>query len=516
MCGIFWSIINEQQVEPFIQGFQRLQHRGPDNSSYLVKGNHFLGTHRLAIINTSPEGNQPLCLGNTTLVCNGQIYNYEKLAADEHMRTDVDVILHLLEAGGRTLEEVAYALDGDFAFVALREGVIQIARDPIGVRPLFYGADDAGNVVCAASEVKAIRDLPGVATCRVFPPGHVYDSVTKEFRRYTDIYCDAELEANVDALEVVRNGIMAAVKKRIENTDRPLAFLCSGGIDSSIVLAAAYELLAQEGKEHLIHVFSIAFDDGGKTRSDDAFYARMLVQQYGVKHTAVTFTWSDVEANIESIAQHIETYDPQTIRASVPMYMLAKYIKEHTDFKVILSGEGADELFMGYNIFMRAPDGEAANLETQRLIRNIHMFDGLRADRCFNAHGLEIRVPFLDIALVRSVFRIPGAHKMYQQGREKALLRDAFAHVPQLISSRVLDRGKERFSDGCGFGYVPRLLSYWEPNASDLGSKEKREKEVYGRWFDSAYPNLRHLIIARQNPVWAVGSEGAAATFAGF
>jgi asparagine synthase (glutamine-hydrolysing) len=498
MCGILWSLIQDGLEERF----NRLKHRGPEHSNYIIIDNHFFGTHRLAIINPTPEGNQPLEYNGCTLICNGQIYNYEELANGKHMRTDVDIILHLFNQG-YTLQEVAHKLDGDFAFVVLKDGNVSIARDPIGIRPLFYGKDENDNIICVASEVKAIKDLPLVKSCHVFPPGHTYDSVTKKFVQYTDLYSEENPEiTREDALNIIRQNLIKAVEKRIENSDRPIAFLCSGGIDSSIIMALAYDLLKQRGKEHLMHVFSMAFDDGPRSRSDDAFYAKLLVQQYGVKYTPVGFNWTDVLNNIQGIAKHVETYDPNTIRASVPMYLLAKYIKENTDFKVVLSGEGADELFMGYNIFMKAQDGHLANNESKRLIRNIHMFDGLRADRCFNAHGLEIRVPFLDINFARTVFEIPGTYKMYVNGREKSLLRDAFSYVPQLTQSRILDRVKERFSDGCGFGYVPKLLSHWTTD-SGLEAKEVAEREVYGDWFDAEYPNLRHLIISRENPAWA-------------
>jgi asparagine synthase (glutamine-hydrolysing) len=505
MCGILWSIV-QAELE---KNFSRLQHRGPENSNYVIHNGHFLGTHRLAIINPTEEGNQPLHHNCMTLICNGQIYNYKELANGAHQRTDVDVILHLFDQG-LTLQEVAHKLDGDFAFVVLKDGIIHAARDPIGVRPLFYGTDETGAVICIASEVKAIKDLPLVKSCHVFPPGHTYDSATKEFKPYTDIYVDAnDSITRDDAMDIIREGLVRAVEKRIDNSDRPIAFLCSGGIDSSIIMALAYDILKQRGKDKLMHVFSISFDDNGRSRSDDAFYAKMLMQQYAVTYTPITFNWNDVINNVEAIAKHIESYDPNTIRASVPMYMLAKYIKENTDFKVILSGEGADELFMGYNIFMRATDGTTANQESKRLIRNIHMFDGLRADRCFNAHGLELRVPFLDINFMRSVFAIPGQYKMYVNGREKSLLRDSFAHITQLSRSRVLDRVKERFSDGCGFGYVPKLLSHWsDPDENNLENKEASEKAVYGKWFDAEYPSMRHLIITRENPTWAKKVQG--------
>ncbi len=500
MCGILWSIV-QGEIE---KNFNRLQHRGPENSNYVISNGHFLGTHRLAIINPTEEGNQPLHHNGHILICNGQIYNYKELSDGKHMRTDVDVILHLFDQG-YSLQEVAYKLDGDFAFVVLKDGIIHVARDPIGVRPLFYGVDETGEVICVASEVKAIKDLPLVKNCHVFPPGHTYDSLTKKFQSYTDIYIDADVSITRDnAMDIIREGLVKAVEKRIDNSDRPIAFLCSGGIDSSIIMAITYEILKQRGKEKLMHVFSISFDDNGRSRSDDAFYAKMLIQQYDVTYTPITFNWEDVLNNVENIAKHIETYDPNTIRAAVPMYMLAKYIKENTDFKVVLSGEGADELFMGYNIFMKATDGDVANQESKRLIRNIHMFDGLRADRCFNAHGLEIRVPFLDINFMRSVFSIPGIYKMYINGREKSLLRDSFSYITQLSRSRVLDRVKERFSDGCGFGYVPKLLNHWsDPEEHNLENKEVKEREIYSKWFDTEYPNLHHLIIARENPSWA-------------
>jgi asparagine synthase (glutamine-hydrolysing) len=188
------------------------------------------------------------------------------------------------------------------------------------------------------------------------------------------------------------------------------------------------------------------------------------------------------------------------------MYLLMKHISENTDFKVVLSGEGADELFMGYNVFAKAPEALAANSESERQIKNIHMFDGLRADRTCAAHGLELRVPFLDIDLIHYVLAIPGVHKMYKGFVEKQLLRDAFKHMSSLQYTRILDRAKERFSDGCGFGYVPRLLTHWS-SAHDLLSKQTAERKAYMEIFDKIYPNHRSLIIDRVNPSWCSSSS---------
>lgn len=515
MCGILWCLIADDEgrrLEEVEERFHRLSHRGPDaTKSMTVCDKHFIGTHRLAIINTDDSGNQPFELDGCFLVCNGQIYNYESLANGKEMRSDVDVILHLKKQ--MDVVPLAQQLDGDFALVMVGDdGNVQMARDPVGVRPLFYGVDCNEKVICAASEVKAIIDMPGVVRCEVFPPGYVYDMASNTFTKYTNIY-PATAEEVVqtsydDAVAKVKELLVKAVNKRVTNSDRPVAFLCSGGIDSSVVLAIAYQLLKNDRE---VHMFSIEFAHEG-SRSDDSFYASMLASQFGIKHTIVKFDWHDVETHIEIIAEQIESYDPNTIRASVPMYMLAKYIRENTDYKVILSGEGADEVFMGYNIFRNASDPITANEETYRLVRNLHMFDALRADRTFNAHGLEVRVPFLDKDLLYSIFRIDGSHKMYKNGVEKHLLRDAFKHIDELARTRILTREKERFSDGCGFGYVPSLLKHWTA-ASDLASREKAEKEQYMEWFERRYPNHKHLITKRVNPPWCKVQGGDLLSF---
>jgi hypothetical protein len=184
------------------------------------------------------------------------------------------------------------------------------------------------------------------------------------------------------------------------------------------------------------------------------------------------------------------------------MFMLAKYIKDCTEYKVFLSGEGADELVAGYNVFMGASEPDAVNEETKRLIRNVHMFDGLRADRCFAAHGLEIRMPFADKFLLREVFALSGEHKMYKDGREKSLLRDAFNDIAELKRACVIGRQKECFSNGCGGAYVPFVLNHMAPDCNTFGEKERIGADTFAQWFDEAYPGLRHIIIERKNPVW--------------
>jgi len=490
--------------------FRRIAHRGPDHSGEKVTPTFFIGCHRLAIVNLGVTGNQPLAHGGCVLVCNGQIYNASCLVnSKDDLRSDVDVILRAhVDGTFASIDALALALDGDFAFVLIdsRHGrdVVYVGRDPVGVRPLFYGANASGRLVAFASEAKALQGLPGVDAVAVFPPGHVYDSESGTLRRYTDIYrkvedgtekTGEEKEMTFDeAADAVRASLTAAVVKRVENSDRPIAFLCSGGLDSSIVLSLAHAHLTSVGRERDMHAFSVQFGED----SADAMYAGMLCQRLGVRHTVVSFDWGDVERNLFGITRQIESFDPCSVRTAVPAFLLAKFIRTQTDYKVILSGEGADEVFMGYTAFARAPDGTVANTESARIVRDLHMFDMLRADRCFAAWGLELRVPFLDIDVLRTAFAIPGRHRMFQNGVEKALLRHAFRDDQDLVAARVLDRQKERFSDGCGFGYVPALLTRLAPpNTFDLAAKEASERWVYRTWFDACYPGFHDLIGGR-------------------
>ena len=547
MCGILFTYLrDDEEVAIVRQCFMRLAHRGPDHTGEFVGDGFFMGCHRLAIVQPDAAGNQPLHRDGSVIACNGQIYNATSVNTSVNtrpLRSDVDAILNAFcDDTFASVDELALALDGDFAFVVMHGGVLYAGRDPVGVRPLFYGlAADSDVPIAFASEAKALAGLPHVTRVKVFPPGHVYTSGPPPgytsgpppgytsgpppgytsgpppgctsggtFRSYTDIYSPGlpleELTDYDGAADAVRDAVVAAVIKRVENSDRPIAFLCSGGLDSSIVLSVAHAYLTKQGRGQDLHAFSMQYGSSG----DDAMYAGMLCTRLGVKLTRVAFEWADVEECIQRVVTHVESYDPASIRTAVPAYLLAKHIRENTDYKVILSGEGADEVFEGYNMFMRATDGAVAALESQRLVKDLHMFDLLRADRTFAAWGLEIRVPFLDIDLLRLAFRLPGEHKLFKDGVEKALLRHAFRGDPDLLASRVLDRMKERFSDGCGFGYVPALLKHWAPDANTLRDRESAERAVYKAWFDESYPGWGHLLGSRNLAEWCGAGMGDA------
>ena len=532
MCGIlYWNItgMSEQDVESVEALSEGLAHRGPDaHAAQIIEtdlSKHLLVFYRLAIVKLGSEGDQPLTTGDRHLVCNGQIYNYTTLARDggldldpAALRSDVEVLLPLMsESAVSTDSEATRALaqrldtvDGDFAAVLVTSGgLVTAVRDPVGVRPLFYAVDDTERPVAFASEAKALLGGPGVRAVHRFPPGHFWRSSDPgEFHRYTSIYnpCNKWLDQTPDqARRAVRNLLTEAVRKRVMHSERPLAFLCSGGVDSCIVVAIAHQLLTEQGRVQDMHVFCMRYDDRG-SRSDDAFYAELFLKSLGVAYTVVAYERADIAKHYSEVVRVCETFDPNTVRAALPMYLLARYIAQATPFKVLLSGEVSDEVMCGYDYFRQVPDAAAANDESARLVQNIHSFDVLRADRCFMAHGLEIRVPFADRDFLAHMFRTDGRLRSFQNGVEKALLRDAFADVQVLSTARVLDRPKERASDGVGFSYVPHLLAYAchsvRVTTSRLEEKEAAERKHCRQLFTQHYGPMDGLIIPREMPSW--------------
>lgn len=504
MCGILFfdtRSISAEDVQVLKDDhLPLLRHRGPDGTGCLdqTDGKFLMGFHRLSVINTGPSGMQPFASADddTFMVFSGEVYNWRALAAlhgveAQELRSDADILLRM----GETIAALALVpqLDGDFACVLARsDGTFWAARDHVGVRPLFYGMDAQGAPIAFASEAKALVGAPGVAAIQVFPPGTVYQSETREFTPYRPV------PGMVSDAPAVCELLTEAVRKRVEHSDVPVGVLCSGGVDSAIIT-----LLAVKYRPNL-HVFTMQFDDGF---SEDAFYAGLMCEKAGLQHTIVRFNAEDAISAIGAVVKATETYDPITIRAAIPMYLLAKHISEHTDIKVVLSGEGADELFAGYSYFSRAHhDPSLVHTETQNLLAKLHMFDLLRADRCFAAHGLEVRVPFLDSDLVTHVSSLNPA--LLATHNEKQLLRDAFRDGLDCMP-RIIDRPKQRFSDGCGFSYVPQLLRHHGGEAVTLEARLECEKSAVVDAFDALFPGCRGLIAPRTMPAWATSPAQA-------
>jgi len=562
MCGIFYLSLrggSDEAEKAAVKHGDLVRHRGPDAGSRLLldcnadaSRKHLFCFHRLAIVATDGiRGMQPLERDGNVLVCNGEIYNHRKFLGAEDV-VDVAAILEVLKScsadssgddDDSAVGDAVGAIDGDFAFVALiGDGSVVVAgRDSAGVKPLFMAIGEGDAIVGFASEAKALLGAPGVLDVRVFPPGHV--CVDGRLVRYRYLLPDEARRAFLvrSLLEVsersisrhmsfkppecpppellVRSLLEAAVRKRVAHSERPVAILCSGGIDSAAVLAVAVRQ-ATAASLPLPRVFTMRYGVGS---SEDAFYAAMLCHRLGCRHEVDEFGPEDLgDATIEAVVRACETCDPNTIRAALPMFLLARHIAATTDVKVILSGEGADELFGGYGYFRLAPSAEDASAECGRLLSNLHMFDLLRADRCFAAHGLEVRVPFLDSDLVHAVSDTEVVPPSERTRGEKQLLRDAVKDLGELADLRILSRPKEKFSDGTGFSYVPdllrRLASDRRNGPGDDGTLPCRlaaERRAYARMFEAAYGSpAGRWVVEREVPSWVEPAAKEASKYA--
>lgn len=447
----------------------KIKHRGPDNSFTVDFKRGSMCFHRLSIMDTSNAGNQPFIYQNVSLTCNGEIYNNPQLRQKYNTfpfksNSDCESIIPLFLDKG--IKEMARELDAEFALVIYdsKQDKFLAARDPIGIRGMFYGYTDEGDI-CFASEMKA---LTGV--CKEvlpFPPGHYYDG--EKFLPYTDI---AEVEKYTDDSEEeiyknINQKLTQGVVKRLQS-DVPVGFLLSGGLDSSLVCAIASKIIKRP-----IKTFAIGIQDG----PIDTKYAKIVADYLGAEHTEVLFTKDDIFNSLSHLIYLIETFDITTIRASIGMYLICKYIKENTDVKVLMTGEISDEIF-GYKYTDFAPSPEAFQEEAQKRVRELYMYDVLRADRCISSNGLEARVPFGDLDFVKYVMSIPPSKKTKRKDKMgKYLLRMAFEG--DYLPKEILWREKAAFSDAVGHSSVEYLKQFAEEYYTDEQFESLKKKYTY-------------------------------------
>ena len=496
MCSIMGFCDRGVTVSEFKRFFDRTISRGPDDSRIIDTGKGLLGFHRLAIMGLHPEGMQPFELDGSYVVCNGEIYCFPRLKK-KLMETgkytfvsesDCEILLPMYKEYGT---DMFRRLDAEFALI-LYDGDTQsyiAARDPIGIRPLYYGYDPHG-VIVFASEPKNLVGLVG--EIMPFPPGHYYKD--GEFVCYNDIA--AVDEVCMDDVETICSKIHEKLVKGIEKrliADAKVGFLLSGGLDSSLVCAIA----ARKSKEP-IRTFAIGMSED----AIDLKYAKQVADYIGSDHTEVIITKEDVLAALEDVVQLLGTYDITTIRASMGMYLICKAIHETTDIRVLLTGEISDELF-GYKYTDFAPSPEAFQAEAQKRIRELHMYDVLRADRCISVNSLEARVPFGDLDFVKYVMSIDPAKKMNVYGKGKYLLRHAFEG--DYLPHDILYREKAAFSDAVGHSLVDDLKEYAEGYYTDEEFQSKckqydyvtpftKESLLYRELFEKYYPGQAHMI----------------------
>jgi len=467
--------LEDETLQYLREHFVKINHRGPDcNSFHHLTPNLIFGFHRLAIMDTSCLADQPLIGEKSVVICNGEIFNYRTLIneLDYHPRTgsDCEIILPLYEKHG--ILATVQQLDAEFAFVIYDKtcNQLHIARDRFGVRPLFWAITPDGQLFLS-SEAKAIPTLDSkgmLVKVQPFPPGHYLtismDPVknidsTKEmkFPGPASLVNSVDLEPkpffqfhnaispslnNEEKIhENIAELVTSAVKKRLMS-DRPLGCFLSGGLDSSLVTSITWHQFSPTERKNF-HCFSI-----GLPNSVDIKAAEEVVKYLGIQHHhIVNFSIEEGLEALEQVIYHLESYDVTTIRASVPQYLLAKYIAGKTSIRVLLSGEGADELFGGYQYFKKCPDAESLRKESRRLLSELYLFDNLRTDRTTAAHGLEVRAPFLDRDLVDYVDQISAEYRMCSDCKmEKKVLRDSF-NEKEMLPDSILYRRKEAFSD---------------------------------------------------------------------
>lgn len=555
MCGIFalLNTNNNGNTDEIIikEQFMKGQARGPEYSSieYLYP-NIALGFHRLAINGLNSKSNQPIVYNDIILICNGEIYNYKQLYNYMNVKpttdSDCEVIIHLYLKYG--IEQTLNMLDGVYAFLLYdnrnteennHTTKIYVARDPLGVRPLYcLSLNETNTLFGFASELKCLEGFFNNYDKKIlkrrlnqFEPGtysvfeitnKIWYEKTENKKYYIPTFPFTLHTKNVfklieDYFYSISTHLNAAVVKRCNTCERPIACLLSGGLDSSLIAALVSNYFGKKGKQ--IETFSI-----GLVNSEDIKYARIVADYIGSKHTEIIVSENDMFNAIPEVIQAIESYDTTTVRASIGNYLIGKYIAANSDAKVIFNGDGSDELFGGYLYMNKCPDDIEFDKETRRLLKDIHLFDVLRSDKSISSNGLEPRTPFLDRTFVNQILSIPSYFRNHNNNfnhSEKYLLRNSFTHLyfkdynrRQILPDEILWRKKEAFSDGVtsqGRSLFTILQEFIAIKYKENPSIEL-EKKYYREIFDNKYPNCSHILPYFWMPKYTNATDPSART----
>lgn len=496
MCSFMVSTDKKMNLEEFKKGFEKIKYRGPDQTKILECEGIF-GFHRLSIMGLTESGMQPFVLKNNVVVCNGEIYNFrflkKQLIKDGYSfesESDCEILLPLYEKYGNSMFKM---LDAEYACVIydnIKKDFIA-ARDPIGIRPLFYGYIKTSKKIMFASEAKALLDI--CDSIMPFPPGYYYSD--GKFTKYYDATKSTYPKEN--DMEKIKEGIHDKLEKGVIkrlDSDVPIGFLLSGGLDSSLVCSIASKHLKKP-----IRTFAI----GMEKDAIDLKYAKEVADYIKSEHTEVIISKKQVLDSVEEVIRHLETWDITTIRASIGMYLLSKWILENTYIKVLLTGEVSDELF-GYKYTDYAPNSKEFQKESEKRIGELYMYDVLRADRCISGCSLEARVPFADLDFVSFVMGIDPDRKINTYQKGKYLLRASF--TDNYLPYNILMREKAAFSDAVGHSLVDYLKEYAEGLYTDEEFEIKRKKYkkhtpftkeslYYREVFEKYYPGCSDWIV---------------------
>ncbi len=531
MCSIFGLCGKEAELSEIKEALLKTKSRGPDDSRIVNTGNGYLGFNRLSIMGLTSSGMQPFFYGNmqtlqsegpvraeagievtmpegteTVLACNGEIYGFRPLKEDLIQKgyrfvsdSDCEILPALYREYGTDMFSM---LDAEYALILydVKSDSYVAARDPIGIRPLYCGITKKGNYVFA-SEPKNLVSL----TDRIFPfpPGHFFQN--GKFTCYRDMSAvSSYVHDDTDKVtERIHDLLVSGVEKRLDS-DTPVGFLLSGGLDSSLVCGIAAKLLDKP-----LQTWAIGMD----IDAIDLKYAKEVADYIHADHHEVIISAEDVKSALETVIEALGTWDITTVRASIGMYLVCKAIHEQSDVRVILTGEISDELF-GYKYTDFAPNAEEFQKEAQKRIREIHMYDVLRADRCISVNSLEARVPFGDLEFVKYCMSIDPEKKMNRYGKGKYLLRKAFEQ-DALIPESILWREKAAFSDAVGHSLKDDLAELAESTYTDSEFEEgikkydharpfTKESLLYRDIFEKYYPGQSEMVADfwMPNPNW--------------
>ncbi|MEM6721606.1 MAG: asparagine synthase B [Bacteroidota bacterium] len=528
MCGIVCAFELKEKTEELrpqlLEMSKKIRHRGPDWNGIYSSENAILAHERLAIVDPA-SGKQPLFSEDKQLIlaANGEIYNHRELRKQFEgsykfqTQSDCEVILALYKEKGSTFLDELNGIFG-FALYDEQQDSYLIARDHMGIIPLYIGWDKNGTFY-VASELKALEGV--CSKIEVFPPGHYLDSKEGEIKQwYVRDWMEYEaVKENETSIDELREALEAAIHRQLMS-DVPYGVLLSGGLDSSITSAVAkkYAQMRIESDDTMeawwpqLHSFSIGLEG-----SPDLAAAKVVADHIGTVHHEITFTIQEGLDAIRDVIYHLETYDITTIRASTPMYLMARVIKS-MGIKMVLSGEGSDEIFGGYLYFHKAPSAEELHKETVRKLDKLYQYDCLRANKSLAAWGIEGRVPFLDKEFMDVAMRINPQDKMINGERmEKWVLRKAFeSYLPESVAWRQ----KEQFSDGVGYNWIDTLKDLVESEVSDeqlanakfrfpVQTPRAKEEYYYRGIFEEHFPSETASLTVPSVPSVACSSVTA-------
>lgn len=551
MCGIF-SLLNydENSMDEITNEFIKGQQRGPEFSILEnISARCLFGFHRLAINGLNSISNQPIKMNGISVICNGEIYNFKQiynfLNITPNTGSDCEVIIHLYMKYG--IEHTLTMLDGVYAFILhdSNKNKIYVARDPYGVRPLYYLENNELGLYGFASELKCLQFfynkgknssitqfLPGTYSLYRFSSDKwLLDKSNVSYIIPTFSYSLILNETTHDPFihrihDNISYYLNNAVVKRCITTERPVACLLSGGLDSSLIAALVNNYYKSIHHETTLETYSI-----GLKGSEDLKYAKIVAEYLGTNHTEIIVTEDDMFNAIPEVIYAIESYDTTTVRASIGNYLLGKYISKHSQAKVIFNGDGSDELLGGYLYMGKCPDDFEFDKETRRLLKDIYLFDVLRSDKSISSHGLEPRTPFLDKTFVNYILSIPPYFRNHKNAKkcEKYLLRQSFtsdyfktADGRQILPDIILWRKKEAFSDGVSSQGRSLFQILHEKIAEHLNKTEcdcvlydaniNTEKKYYSDLFNKYYPNCSHILPYFWMPKYTNATDPSART----